>query len=136
MSSEDKNKAVVEEFIQGLFTRGDLAALDMLADDYIDHAPFPGAPENRESMRAAATAMRESFPDWASTVHRYVAEGDLVAEHFTAAGTHEVEFMGIEPTGRRAELRGVNIFRVRDGRIAERWGVLDFAGLVESLSLT
>jgi len=128
-----ENKATVEEFIQGLFTRCDLSALELLTEDYVDHAPFPGATADRESMRTAATVIRAAFPDWASRIDHVIAEGDLVAEHFTATGTHSGAFMGIEPTGRRAALHGVNVFRLRDGLIAERWGVLDFPGLLAQL---
>jgi len=132
MTQQD-NTAIVERFIQGLFTRGDLDAIALLADDYVDHSPFPGAAPDRDSMRTAATVIRAAFPDWASHVHRCVAEGDLVAEHFTASGTHSATFMGIEPTGCKAALHGINIFRLHDGLIAERWGVLDFPGLLEQL---
>lgn len=132
MSPQD-NKRVVERFIEGLFSHGDEDALALLTADYVDHAPFPGAPPDRESMRTAAAVIRAAFADWTSAVHSCFGEGDLVAEHFTASGTHGAAFFGIEPTGRHAELHGINIFRVQDGLIAERWGVLDFPGLLEQL---
>jgi len=33
-------------------------------------------------------------------------------------------------------LRGVNIFRIADGKIVERWGRLDHLGLLEQLGAT
>jgi len=33
-------------------------------------------------------------------------------------------------------LRGVNIFRIADGKIIERWGLLDQLGLLQQLGLT
>jgi predicted ester cyclase len=41
--------------------------------------------------------------------------------------------MGIKPTGREITLRGINVFRVRDGVITERWGRLDDLGLLQQL---
>ena len=39
-TSEENNKAVVDEFIQALFTNGDLSAVDRyLADDFVAHDP-------------------------------------------------------------------------------------------------
>jgi steroid delta-isomerase-like uncharacterized protein len=132
MSPQD-NKTLVDRFIQGLFSHGDEDALALLTADYVDHAPFPGATPDRASMQTAAAVIRTAFPDWTSAIHRCVAEGDLVAEHFTASGTHSGTFFGVQATGRTATLHGINIFRVQDRLIAERWGVLDFPGLIAQL---
>ena len=43
--------------------------------------------------------------------------------------------MGVAPTGRPVSLRGINIFRIRDGRIAERWGRLDDLGFLQQLGV-
>ena len=57
----------------------------------------------------------------------------MVVERFTASGTHESELMGIAPTGQTVTLPGINIFRLKDGRIVERWGVLDMLGFMRQL---
>ncbi len=136
MGNLDTNKKVVREFIDGVFTRGDLHAVDAyLSDDFVDHDPPFGVSADREGMRAAGASFRAAFPDWHSELHLLIAEGDLVAEHFTARGTHRGEVMGVEPSGREVVLRGINIFRVRDGRIAERWGRLDDLGFLQQLGV-
>ena len=134
MSTTETNKKVVTELIDGLFTRGDLAAADQyLSEDYLDHDPPFDSDGTREGMRGVAAIMRRAFPDWRSEVHCLIAEDDMVAEHFTATGTHRGELLGMLPTGRTASLRGVNIFRLRDGLVVERWGVLDVAGFQADL---
>jgi steroid delta-isomerase-like uncharacterized protein len=131
------NKALVEAFIRELFTDGDLGAVDRYLDpDMVNHdLPFPGAPLGPEGMRHAAAMFRAALPDWHSDVEQLVAEGDLVVERFTASGTHSGELMGVAPTGRVLRLRGMQMFRIRDGRIVERWGRLDEAGLMQQLGL-
>ena len=43
MSDPTTNKALVTEFIDALFTRGDLNAVDRyLASGFVNHDPFPG----------------------------------------------------------------------------------------------
>ena len=64
-----------------------------------------------------------------------VAEGDIVVERFTASGTHRGPLYGAEPTGNTICLRGINIFRVENGKIVERWGRLDELGLLRQLGL-
>ncbi len=97
--------------------------------------PFPGTPDGAEGMRKAGEIFRGAFPDWRSDVQQLIAEGDLVAENFVAHGTHRGAVMGETPTGREVTLRGVNIFRIADGKIVERWGHLDQLGLLQQLGL-
>ena len=134
--NNDANKTVVTEFIDGLFSRGDLGAVETyLAEDFVNHDPPLGTTADRDGMRSAAALFRAAFPDWHSDLHLLIAEGDLVAEYFTARGTHDGEIMGVGATGREVRLRGINIFRVRDGRITERWGRLDDLGFLQQLGV-
>ena len=131
------NKHLVETFIQELFTKGDLDAVDRyLAPDFVNHdSPFPGAPDGPEGMRQAAVRYRAALPDWHSDVNQMVSEDDIVVELFTASGTHRGELMGVPGTGRTIVLRGINVFRITDGKIVERWGQLDQLGVLQQLGL-
>src|ERR671933_44587 len=108
MTTTEQNKAIVDEFIQALFTKGDVSAVDRSMPDLAPDAA---------GFRDAAVRLRAAFPDWHSDLHLLVAEGDYVAEHFTAAGTHRGEIMGVAPTNRTVTVPGINIFRLRDGKI-------------------
>ena len=120
-----------------LFTEGDLGAVDRYLDPgFVNHdPPLPGAGDGPEGMRQAADVFRRASPDWRSDVQQLIFEGDLVAENFTAHGTHRASVMGETATGREVVLRGVNIFRIADGKIVERWGRLDQLGLLQQLGL-
>jgi len=87
-------------------------------------------------MRTAGELIRKAFPDWHSDLHELVAEDDLVVERFTASGTHQGELMGAAPTGQTVFLKGINIFRVRDGQVVEWWSRLDELSLIRQLGLT
>jgi predicted ester cyclase len=98
MTDTDDNKKIVTSFIDRLFSQGDLTAVDdHLSEDFVNHDPPFGASADREGMRAAGTAFRAAFPDWHSELHLLIAEDDLVAEVFTASGTHRGEMMGSRP---------------------------------------
>ena len=131
------NKNLVEAFIQDLFTGGDLDAVDRyLAPDFVNHdPPFPGAPAGPEGMRQAAVMFRGAMPDWHSDLHQLVAENDIVVERFTATGTHQGPLMGVPGSGNTITLPGVNIFRIQNGKIVERWGRLDELGLLSQLGI-
>jgi steroid delta-isomerase-like uncharacterized protein len=131
------NKQLVDGFIQALFTDGDLGAVDRCLDpNMVNHdPPFPGAPDGPEGMRQAAAMFRQALPDWHSDVEQLVAEGDTVVERFTASGTHRGVLMGVPGTGKMIVLRGIQMFRVKDDKIVERWGRLDEIGLLQQLGL-
>lgn len=132
-----RNKQLVEAFIQELFSKGDLDAVDCYLDpNFVNHdPPFPGAPDGPEGMRQAAAMFRQALPDWRSEVDQLIAEGDIVVERFTASGTHHGELMGAQPTGKTIVLPGINVFRIDGDRIVERWGRLDELGLLRQLGL-
>ena len=136
MSTVEQNKAIVSEFIESLFSKGDLDAVERFTTpDFVFHdAPF-GVGGDREGIRAAAVMMRAGFPDWRSDQHLLVAEEDIVVEQFTASGTHRGEVMGVAPTGTTVSLKGINIFRLKDARIVERWGRLDELGMLRQLGV-
>jgi predicted ester cyclase len=136
MTDQAGNKAVVRDYIDALFTRGDLSAVDRyLAEDFVDHDPPFGLGAGKEGIRAAAAAIRAGFPDWHSELHRLIAEGDYVVEHFTASGTHRGEVFGAAPTGAIVALQGMQIFRLDRGVIVERWGRLDELGMLRRLGV-
>ena len=41
--------------------------------------------------------------------------------------------MGVEPTDKRVEIDGYAFYRLRDGRVAEFWGLSDAFGLMQQL---
>jgi steroid delta-isomerase-like uncharacterized protein len=129
-------KVIVKEFIDRLFTEGDVSALDeLVAPDYVDHDPPFGGTGTVDGWRAMAAMIRRAFPDWHSDLHALYAEGDIVVERFTASGTHKGEIFGIQPSDTVCTLAGINIFRVRDGQIVERWGRVDELGMLRQLGV-
>jgi steroid delta-isomerase-like uncharacterized protein len=137
MTTTTNNKAIVRSYIDALFNQGDLDAGDRyLSPEFVNHdVPF-GAPPGAAGMRAAASMFREACPDWSTSYHHFVAEDDIVVEHFTASGTLSGSLMGVTGSGQTLSLPGINIFRVLEGRIIERWGCLDELGLLSQLGLS
>jgi predicted SnoaL-like aldol condensation-catalyzing enzyme len=88
MSDEDRNKALLHRFYEELWTKGNMEAIpELLAEDFVDHHPLPGAPPGREGLAALVTMWRTAFPDIRETCEDLIAEGDKVVGHFTMSGT-------------------------------------------------
>jgi predicted ester cyclase len=85
--------------------------------------------------RASGERLRAAFPDLAVRVDRIVAEGDLVAVHWSAEGTNSVA-VGMYPgTGRRGAIDGMSFFRFSEGRIVEEWSTYDNLSIMRQLGL-
>lgn len=127
----------VKRFYEIVFQSGDVdAASVMLAEDFLDHAPWPGHPATRDGFRAGTAEMRAAFPDLAIKPLKMIEEDDKVAAVVRISGTQHGEFMGNKASGRSFEIEGVDILRVRDGKLCEHWGVMDTTQLLAQLRLS
>lgn len=103
-----RNRALVLEAMTSLFQRRDAGAVDRLyARDYVQHNP--DIPQGRDALQRIV----ETLP---SSVHYepglVIAEGDLVAIHGRIRGWAEKPQIVVD------------IFRVKDAKLAEHWDVL------------
>ena len=69
------------------------------------------------------------------TVHRLIAEDDLVASELTITGTHKGKFKRHSPTGKEVKFTGIFIDRVIDGKIVEMWHRPDFLTLLKQIGI-
>jgi predicted ester cyclase len=77
-----------------------------------------------------------SFPDFHMRIVDLIAEDDKVAAHFHCSGTHEGEWRGVPPTGRRFEdVNEVYIFRVEGGRLVAATAVEDNLTRLQQLGI-
>lgn len=131
----DENKAVARRLVEGILNEWDAAKVDeAFADDFVNHQGGLGATGGREELKQFMGAMIAAFPDARFKIKHLVAEGDLVSIHLTLQGTHSGEFQGIAATGRSIEIAGMGLIRIANGRVVERWNVMDVAGLTRQLT--
>lgn len=79
---------------------------------------------------------RKAFPDLVVSVKRTVADGNMVAVHWNAAGTNSVAAAGLPGRGRKADVDGMTFFRFHNGKIVEEWSIIDIASMMRQLSQT
>ncbi|XVH33445.1 ester cyclase (plasmid) [Haloferacaceae archaeon DSL9] len=131
------NKELVRRDPKEIWTEGNLDAIDeIFREDFVLHDPSStGESKGRDDYREYVEIYREAFPDVEYEVDAVVAEGETVALRYTARGTHEGEFMGLEPTGKHVSVSGMEMYRVEDGQIVEMWTSYDALGLFQELGL-
>ena len=74
-----------------------------------------------------------AFPDFHANIEHLIAEEDMTVLHMTWTGTHEGEFMGIPPTGKRMSIKVIDIVRIIDGKFLEHWGLTDMMTMMQQL---
>lgn len=120
MTSESQNKLLARRLLEEVVNSGDVERLpEFLAPDFV--APAFGM-AGIEGFREHLLMFHRCYPDLVATVEGQVAEGDTVVTWWTMRGTHLGEFGGVPPTGKPITLRGVNVQKIRDGRIVEHSG--------------
>ncbi|GAC1510626.1 MAG: hypothetical protein NVS2B12_27120 [Ktedonobacteraceae bacterium] len=135
MPTEERNKAIIRQMYEELFTQGKLSlAEEMFAADYIDQEAPPGLPNRGpESMRQLVTMFHKAFPDVSFRVEEVIAEDETVAARVTWTGTHHGSFLGIAPTGRAVQQKQMHFMRFINGQIVEHLALRDDLGLRQQL---
>jgi steroid delta-isomerase-like uncharacterized protein len=131
------NKATMQRVYEEIFSQGKLDVIDeLLADDFVEHEELPpGIPPGKESPRALVGMLRNAFPDFRATVEEMLEDGDKVIIRARFSGTHQGEFMGIPPTGKKFDVAVIDIIEFRDGKGIAHWGVMDMAAMMQQLGI-
>ena len=140
---EFKAQAALEEQNKELFIRwmeedgkGNYEIWEELCSpDYIYHISSTGKPISLEEHLQMWKMFRKTFPDIKSTIEDILAKGDKVISRKLLRGTHTMEFMGLQPTGKEFEYSAIEIIRFSNGKVVEGWGEGDMLGFYQQLGM-
>lgn len=134
-SDETPTKQAVRRLYQEGVNEGRLEVFDdLVTPDHVEHNPFPGQSQGVEGLKQRAAMVRAAFNPTFELEH-VIEEGDKVAVMWTNRGTHVGDWFGFAPTGKAVVAHGVDVFRVRDGRLAEHWDIVDTTDFWVSVGL-
>jgi steroid delta-isomerase-like uncharacterized protein len=116
---------------------GDLDGFgELVADDFVEHQGGPGFPLTKEGTLEFFRSLLTAFPDFHMEVEDLLASGDKTVARVRATATHQGEFMGVPPTGKRVDVELIDIMRFDDGGlVCEHWGVADMLALMQQLGV-
>ncbi len=139
--AEPESAALVRTFYDAYNTR----SYDTAAALVTPNARFIDVPTGQELTGPAGTrTMMEgwatAFPDSTVEIQNLIAAPDQVVVEFVGRGTHggplETPEGAIHATGRPVEIRFVDVWQVRDGKIAANRTYYDLASMMAQLGLT
>ena len=134
-SPANELETVAREWIAEIWQQRDVEAVDRLhPPDFVDRSPGDRGP-TRDDYKRGLRDFFAAFPDFHTTIEDLVIDTDKssVAIRWTAHGTHARAYLGVPPSGKRIEFAGIEIIRVENGRITERWGEWDGMSLLRQL---
>jgi steroid delta-isomerase-like uncharacterized protein len=135
--SPEESKSTIRRIYDELWNKRRLEVADeVIAEGSVNFdtglAPTPFGPEQMKSTVRMITA---AFPDNHHAVEEVIAEGETVVVRCTLSGTHEGQFMGIPPTGRRIEVTEIHIYRLENGKAVEHRVGRDDMGAMRQLGV-
>ena len=114
-------RSLLERYVE-LYNAGDLdGVMDLYAEDSVQLMP-DGTFEGRSAIHDRLAKELAAFSDIAHRYVSYVEQGDVFADEWVFVGAHTGPLVlpdGTElpPTGKRVEVKGMELVRVQDGKI-------------------
>ena len=140
-TSKRKTKAQLTEehalsYFDAVTARDVDAMVAHMADDVIEDITPVGILRGTGEVRDFFGQLFAAFPDFEFSVGRVTSSAGMSAVQWRATGTFRgAPFQGIEPTGRRVEMRGCDCIEVEDGEITRNTAYYDGAAFARGLGM-
>jgi predicted ester cyclase len=132
------SRGVVKRYFEEVLKGHNLDALAGIATpDILIHPTAMPCEASYYSINGASEWLGlqwKTFPDLTITDYFDMAQGDIVAVHWTARGKSKGNFLMLPPTGKEVEYTGVSMYRIEDGKIAEIWETRNTLGIMRQLN--
>ena len=104
----------------------------LFADSFVDRNPAWSVKDLNELKQIIATA-HKALDMYSTQDQIYAAQGSKVVIHITFTGRHIGTFLGMPPTEKPVTWTSIEVYRIENSKIAERWVQADTAGLMRQL---
>ena len=107
------------------------------SSDFVDHNPAGRSPDN-DGFKTGIQQLFRAFPDFLAVTDDLVIDpkASSVAVRWHATGTHLGIFMGVPASEKIISFNGIEIIRIENGKIVERWGEWNGEAILRQLGVT
>ncbi len=117
------NKKIIRRFLEEIENTGDVSNIrEFISEEYVEVYEGKSYQIGIEGAIDHVLGVRKVFPDLKLTIENQISEGDWVATVYSVTGTFRNEWFEMQPTGKPITFTGVNVDRVKDGKIIEHGG--------------
>ena len=132
MSTEQNKKIILRLFSEGIMERKFHVFDELIADDFINHGIL-NAKTGPAGYGDYVHELLNAFPDLKVNIQQIIADGDTVATRGFIYGTHDGNYMGQLPTGKKIRFNYFDFWKIRNNKCAECWLQMDLAGVMDQL---
>ena len=133
---EAQNKKIAYLEVEKLWNEGNLDLADQVyAPNHILHFRGKNIPFGPDEAQKTVSTWRKAFPDFKFQIEDIVAEGNKLAVRYTFTGTHQGDFYGLIPTGKKFTVSQMCIIRFENGKEVEAWEDYDELGMMTQLGM-
>jgi predicted ester cyclase len=130
-SAEAIGSVLLNKYVAAVNAHDTGSFAEFCTENYIQHSGR--SPDGLAALIENFRAIYARMPDIQARVEDRIIAGDKVVARMAFSATHTQPLQEIAPTGRRFTLRTMDIWRVENGKFAEHWDVVDYAGLQKQL---
>ncbi|MGW8314551.1 MAG: ester cyclase [Bacteroidales bacterium] len=117
------NKEIVRRFVDEIENTGDVSSIrEFIAEDYSEIYEGERHQIGIQGAIDHVLGVRRVYPDIKMTIENQISEGEWVVTVYSVTGTFVNEWFGMIPTGKIITYTGVNVDRIKDGKIVEHGG--------------
>ena len=125
------NKTIIRRYIEEIENTGDISKIrEFISEDYVEVYEGDRYKIGIKGAIDHVLGVRRVYPDMKLTIENQISEGEWVVTIFSVTGTFMDEWFGMKPTGNPITFTGVNVDRIKNGKIIEHGGA---ANLMEPL---
>ena len=104
-------------------------------DENIKAITANGDIEGIDAFKAYYNNYLTGFSDAEFNIVDVFGQGDKIVKHWNFKGTHDGDFFGIPPTGKKINLIGTTLVLMKDGKILQEQDFFDNYSLLSQLGL-
>ena len=104
-------------------------------DENIKAITADGDIEGIDDFKAYYNNYLTGFSDAEFNIVDVFGQGDKIVKHWNFKGTHDGDFFGIPPTGKKIDLIGTTLVLMKDGKILQEQDFFDNYSLLSQLGL-
>ena len=125
------NAALLDRYVAAVNAQDISAFPEIFTETYIQHSGR--SPSGLAAQIANSKNNHKTWPDLQVHVEDRMFAGDKIIARNLFTATHTQPALGFAPTGKQISFRTIDIWRVENGKLAEHWDIVDFAGLEKQL---
>jgi len=120
------NKKIIRRYIDEIENTGDVSNIqEFISEDYVEVYEGERYEIGIKGAIDHVLGVRRVFPDLKLTIENQISEGEWVVTIYSVTGTFKDEWFEMKPTGKTISFTGVNVDRIKGGKIIEHGGAVN-----------